>query len=365
MEVALRYYSNQGTAKALGIYNFPEDYKTRPKIRLSSLRYLFAHRNVYKGNCPSPEQLKIRTQDMLDEIKTSRDQESLREIVDIYTQYIPEESATVLEYLRQIDTGPIDTPAPMNTVDNIIAIDIMPSPTRDIRTVYGDNQNVHNSEINKTVVKAATNLYMMYKEMLEIESDDYKIQQYKAEILHDIMKNLKSRYSHHKEDIEELHIYILDSSAVFGDRILSLQDIFLALCLWINDSPAKLDLEVRLFDEIKEMKGQCSTGHLARFVNVIQGFTDDPELCIRISSKDQCISMVRTYLNRRLSECKDEKVVDGMLSGDLAYIKFLRKCVSEKILEWEKEYGKDILEFLPGVVNKFAGVKVFAEKSLV
>jgi len=155
-----------------------------------------------------------------------------------------------------------------------------------------------------------------------------------------------------------------ESSAVFGNNMVSLLDVFLALCLWISDSPSKVDLELRLFDEIKEMEGQCSTGHLARFVNVMQGFTDDPELCIRISSKDQCISVVRTHLNRKLSECKDENVIDGMLDGSQAYIRFLRKCVSEKIVEWVKEYGKEILDFLPGVVNKFAGTVVFKEKSI-
>ena len=363
MEVALRYYSNQGTAKALGIYNFPEDYKTRPKIRLSALRYLFAHRNTYKGNCPTPEQLKLRSQEMLDEIKTHRDIESLRELADIYTQYIPEGSDAVLDYLREIDDRPQTPPEPIAVVDGREILVVNITPTVGLRTVYNDNQNVHNTDINKSVVKAANKLYIMYREMLEIESEPDKIQQYKTEILRGIIGNLKLRYQQHKEGLEDLYMYMSESSAVFGDNMVSLQDVFLALCLWINDNPAKLDLELRLFDEMKEMEGQCSTGHLARFVNVVQGFTDDPELCIRISSKDQCISVVRAHLNRRLAECKDEKVIDGMMSGDLAYIKFLRKCVSEKIIVWGNEYGKEILEFLPGVVNKFAGVEVFKEKT--
>ena len=36
-------------------------------------------------------------------------------------------------------------------------------------------------------------------------------------------------------------------------------------------------------DEIQEMDMYCSTGHLARFMNVVQGYTDKEELSILIN----------------------------------------------------------------------------------
>ena len=153
--------------------------------------------------------------------------------------------------------------------------------------------------------------------------------------------------------------YIKNSIAIFGDRRISLRQAFIALCYWIADHSECNALELRLIEEFTEMKEMCTTGHIARLMNVIQGFTEDENLCIRISGNDQCVAVVKSYLTKSLEECKDDEILDGLLTGSEKYKEFLREKISEKLLEWSKSYGKEMLDRIATTVNLFAGVKVF------
>ena len=152
--------------------------------------------------------------------------------------------------------------------------------------------------------------------------------------------------------------YIRTSVATFRINI-TLEQLFKALWFWILEHEHANELELRLMEELGEMRGYCTTGHLARLMSVIQGFTDDENLQIRITNKEQCNSVIRHYLTKKLQECKDEDVLDGMVDGNDEYKQFIRLKVSEKIAEWEDDYGNDFLQNIAKIVNDFARTEVF------
>lgn len=75
------------------------------------------------------------------------------------------------------------------------------------------------------------------------------------------------------------------------------------------------ELKIRLLEEIISMAQYCSTGHLSRFINVIQGFTEDPALCITISDFAQIKSVVANVLQKILSSAPED-VLDSMFEED-------------------------------------------------
>ena len=358
MNVNLSFFSMNGLGFAITVFNFPEDYKYRPDVRVKALRYLFNHRKKYP-NTPSIELLRTRGRELFDELRESNNLECLREIADVMLEFgTIEQKQNFLNDLTTIEEKQeykvlLNNNNPGNLVLN-------PSFKTKNVSVYHDRQNVHDTFINKSVIKALKYLYEQYKiNIILDQTDESKKYDYKVSLADNIQDYMIKQYTIKKQLIEESFQYILTSTAVYGDEEISLLDCFLCLWFWISEHKNKKDLENRLLEEFQEMKGQCSTGHLSRLINVIQGFTDDENLTIRISNKEQIKSAVTFYLNKKLQECTDEKVLDEMIDMGENYIKFIRKCVSEKILDWKKDYGQDSLTTISTIVNNFCKAQVF------
>jgi hypothetical protein len=75
----------------------------------------------------------------------------------------------------------------------------------------------------------------------------------------------------------------------------TLSNIFIKLWCYIHLSEFKDEMIKRLFEELEDMSGTCSSGFLSRLVNVVSGF--DENLSIRISWQDQIISNFVARLN--------------------------------------------------------------------
>lgn len=366
------YYSLQGMSLALSIYNFPEDYTNRPFIKLKALRYLFAHRKRYGYKAPSVKALFSFANTLFDLFHRRNDIDSMREVADIVNQYIP--NANFLDRIRQLENEQMEEKIgyrPVNTqgvqgaqgTQGARAHGTEPHiPTLEtpIKTVYNDSQNVHNSKINRTVINILTSLYDKYKDIITLKGTTAEVNfRHKKSILSSIETSLTDKYPFQKELIYTFSTYIKESTANFGEG-LSMLDAFLSIWLWIRDHKHREELEKRLLEEMKEMNGHCTTGHLARLMNVIQGFTEDESLCIRISDKDQCISVVKTYLTNELVKCEDEEVIAQMTEGGEVYVKFIRKSIAKKLLEWKTTYGDKMLNHIAEAVNKFAQTTIFS-----
>ena len=116
--------------------------------------------------------------------------------------------------------------------------------------------------------------------------------------------------------------------------------IFNKITNYISNSPYRKELLQRLAEELVDMNGLCSTGHLSRLINVIQGFPDTPEdLKIKINPKDEIYASIQTYLNSEIQNSENsEQLLDYMIDGNQEYLKFIIDKMRIKKVLLEKEY---------------------------
>jgi predicted house-cleaning noncanonical NTP pyrophosphatase (MazG superfamily) len=312
-------YSMQALVHAINIYNFPEDYPNI-KHRILSIRYLLMYYKECPRICPTKGEILEYAEQLFNNRIANRDTTDLNEIADIVNEH--GDNDRLLNRIREYQ-----------------------QPKIAIKTVYNDSQNVHNTTINQSVIRIAKNLYSKYGKQFHNKEDVF---------MENIKNILIQTFPEDLEIILESIEYLRENFATFGINI-TLQQVFICLWLWISEDKYKEQLQVRLLEELKEMKGQCTTGHLARLINVIQGFTEDEKLLIKISNTDQINSVVRQYLNTSLINCKDERVIEGMIEHNEHFIIFVKVKIRDKLPEWIKEYGKEILFTIPDIINNFVG----------
>lgn len=370
MNEHLRMYCDRGTAIALDTYNFPEDFLQRLDTRIKGLRYLLSHRTTialkWRNLIPSKEQLVQRGISLFDQMIRTLNLEAVRELGDIIQMYgTAEQAQQIIDRMRELDL-----PEEEKEEREEKKAGIRPIMRDNTNAIFTDSQSVHNTDINNSVLNAASYLVSITEELdlakilpqRPNETEEQYIQrvlEYKDQICKEISTELVKTEPHKENVIKTACEYMRTSVGGFG-RNITLFDTFLALWLWIEKHKDKEELIKRLCEEIQGMKGMCSTGHLARLISVLQGFTDDPKLAIKISDREQCKNVVVFYLTKCLQNCTDDRVSDGMLDHNDEYVKFIRTKVTEKLLEWKKDY-EGILKFLPDIVNNFAGIKIFTE----
>lgn len=331
------YFTEQGIAHAISIWNFPDEYSEWEQI--SGYRYLLQHLHKYRNRQkPTQKQVSDRLYSIFRTRTAQRRRQDtvLFEITDILLQFSPDRGNELLNIIRQIDEEKTT------------------NKKEKIRTVYSDSQNVHNTEINKNVLKVAVNLTNKYKDILKYLKD--------TNVVEDIKLYLCDRFSPKKDLIDKSISHIKKSVGTFGIE-RSLEDVFVCLWMWIREHKNHETLEARLVDELTEAKGMCTTGYLARLVNVLQGFTDDKNLSIRISDYDHCKAVVTHYLNKRIAESENEDVIDGLIDLNDMFVCFIREVIGEKLEEWEKEYGEEFTILIPGIVNKYINNEKFKDIS--
>lgn len=329
----------QGLPTFLNMYNFPHDYT--PTRRLQSYRYLLQYPNYIPRRGPTRDDLLRSILLLFDQLVEQRDVINVRECADIIITFFPGLRDRALAGIRR-STRPIVT-AP-----------IPPTPPAK-QTVYNDKQNVHNTEINATVNRANQKLFQLYGEIIAQSENKAEL---RRSCLETIRQELIKHFPHQAILINNSIDYFHRSIAVIND--ITIQDTLICVWLWIVNHPTnRTELLQRLLEEFEEMSGQCTSGHLSRLLNVLQGYATDPDLQVRISDKDQCNAIVRQYLTTQLAGCTDEKIADGLLNPTEPYKQFIRQAIKNKLPEWEKDYGPAINKYLPSIVNSFAGTTIY------
>jgi hypothetical protein len=225
-------------------------------------------------------------------------------------------------------------------LDTIRALEGIDKP----HTVYTDSQNVHTSSINTSVNVAAAALV----EDMDI-SDTNAL---------DILETLRGiTPASNVVDVEEAIERILIDETKFSHNglVFDLESVFYALWRFIHTLEHIAELRLRLVEELVEMNKYCSTGHLSRLINVIQGFTD--RYAIRISDLEQ----ITAALNIRLvaiAEKAPDSVLDAMTDEhDPTFAAYLADRIPlSSIL---KEYGDtpDIRDIIIAKVRHFSNYK--------
>jgi hypothetical protein len=215
-------------------------------------------------------------------------------------------------------------------------------------TVYQDSQNVHTSGVNTSVLKACARLIELEKpSVLKWLIGGTSITQIKK-ILCDISPN-------HSNLIDTVITRIEIDVAQFnsGSVYFSLHDVFTSLFSFIKDHEHTMELYLRLIEEMVAMANYCTTGHLSRLINVIQGYTDDDdELCVRISDSQQIRAVVSHYLDTVMRDAS-EVVMDAMMDyNKQPFYDYIVSELSKRIPSLIVEYG-DVQEHILATVRTY------------
>jgi hypothetical protein len=145
-----------------------------------------------------------------------------------------------------------------------------------ITTIYDDHQNVHDSSINDSIWN---NIEILQKQYVgrHTELPDLK--------LNDSQKNALRRIETDKTLFQRDNIKI------------TLRELLDYVVSYILEQTDQNELWIRYRQELDEMAGTCSSGHLARLVNILVGF--HPDIKIEISNYDRVKSSFQQWMQNK------------------------------------------------------------------
>jgi len=265
-----------------------------------------------------------------------------REIADIFLLFGNENRGhELLEQVRILEVPILQR----NVFQGDIKEDIIK-----IKSIYSDSQNVHNSEINKSVISVAYHLLLEGQGNLKFEEIE-EIKEYLQEI---IKNNDKINSPIHSLNIFFDRIFTDTSQFIYKDKNhiekFNLFSIFCNLWGYIKNHKHKDELEIRLIEQIEEMVDYCSTGHLARLINVIQGYTHDEKLIVKMSSRERYKSIISYHLSKILEKAP-EKIIDNIIEEDNSlYINFVIENIKSLFSEIDNE---EDIENIIKILNEY------------
>lgn len=321
-------YTHQGLCRAIDVFNFPDYYPTLTIIL--SYRFLLRYRD--RDTRLSPSKVNIINSIKKMALKYNTDPSVPFELVDILLEFSKTDGNELLNSLRISKAQANLTPPKSNGPKG---------------TIYADAQSVHNSSITKQVRDVIK--YICIKHKPNIVNKDL----YKKEIRNKLEQNKVFVRSGNVLD-EVLNRIYADNSKIEG---FDADEVLFSIWNWIvqqnND-----ELYNRISEELYEMHKYCSTRIITGLVNSIQGFTEDDNMIIKMSSNEQTKSVIYTYLDKKLKDCTDDKVIDGMLDKSKEFLDFVRQCITDKKEEWLKEYGEDFISNMFIHVNNYTQTKM-------
>jgi len=326
-------YTYQGLCRAVDIFNFPSDYPTL--TRILSYRFLFKYRDKDRRMTPSHSKIIESIKQMAIQHNNQNDATVMMELVDILLEYSKKEGQELLDYLRKSRLQAKPTPPKKNGPKG---------------TIYADTQSVHNSAITKTIKQVAKYLCEKYGRNLSIIERESIKKEIKSKL------EMNSIFLNSKDILEEVLERIYVDNAKFEGYNTDM--ILFSLWNWISIQKND-ELYNRVAEELFEMHKYCSTRILSGLINSIQGFSDDPNMIIKMSVEEQCKSVVYSSLDKILKECEDERVLDGMIEKDKYFTDFIKEYIIKKREEWQKEYGDDFVKFVNKYVNMYSQIEIF------
>lgn len=199
------------------------------------------------------------------------------------------------------------------------------------KTVYDDTQNIHNHQINESVLQSVEKILQYSNGStgggIDIETE---LQKYYPD------------YSKHADKIKSsIQRIQSDPSKFRGNTKMS--QVFDAVVSFISNSRNKQDLWKRMGEELVEMNQLCATGHLSRIVNVIQGFQDVPqEFQIKMDPKDEIYGNLSNYITKQIQESgQADGLLESMICPDdrSLFIGFVCIVLKPKVDELRVEYN--------------------------
>lgn len=306
--------------RALDIYNSPTGIPLNRQLQ--ALRVL--HDNRFYRNLPTKLEIDTRLQNLSYEIYNSNNTQLVHELLDtaleIGTSLPAVETQRNLfrEYERQI---PVETTKPIADLYSL-------------KNITEDSQNVHHTSINehtKTVVRQIV--------------ADYPPQNSAWSIL---KSELQKRYSWKSTNQDTLK-FIYENTCGFTIGI-TLKQLTISVFLFVANQEEEIREQMyqRFNEELDEMRGKCSTGHMSRLVNILQGFSD--RYTIQIQPKQEIKSFIYHYLTKRLQDAP-ETIQEGMIDHTLEFKNYILTDEHRKF--FTSRFGTEHTEFIDECMTEY------------
>ena len=230
-------------------------------------------------------------------------------------------------------------------------------------TIFDDAQNIHNITIDQSIEPI---LQTLFTNTLKPESNFNNI---KTELTNPIIDQIKSL----QETLDKLNFSLnriqIDRS-LYGSVNTSLNTLLCRVHSYITGHTHEIELKKRLFEELIDASGKCSTGYGSRLANVLSGYDD---FNIRISWEDSIQAKLSGRLNKLVQNIDDDELKDNILlemtlnkDKDILcrrnFLNFFRKNINSIKQEIYNDVKDDLSDvdfelFFRKAISNYEGIK--------
>lgn len=197
------------------------------------------------------------------------------------------------------------------------------SPRNQRAVIYDRTENVHNKEVNSSVITAARRLIDTYS----AEQPDLSRAQFRPYWTDEV----KFARAHNR-------IMVSDESQYGYERPFTLKDVFAAVLSFVGSRPPDERAEILriLTAEMERKHNKCGTGYLSGLVSSIQGFQAD--YTITIGAANEIFARISKFIETEMHKEGKEELVDDPEQ----FVEYVRGKKDELWREVAAEY-KDVL----------------------
>lgn len=228
------------------------------------------------------------------------------------------------------------------------------------KTLYDNEQNVHDDDIHISVLKAVKELYCWFKDNPLVYSPSSQLtrEQWLRGKLRDCDRLVK----------DGIFSRLAIDKTVFefkDDYITKKLDAFEILFLLVNfilsqDEPASSSMMESLAIEMRDALELCITGYVARFMNAIQGYTEFFQF--KIPFRKQLHAKVSHDISKEMFKLKESSnVILGTYDEEYAkeYYDFIIQVIS--LPKLNEQYGSvDVCKYLPSILDTITGKTIWS-----
>ena len=351
----LKNYSQQGLYRALDVFNYPLEYPDLTRILGFRFLLQWGHlESCYANIVPKKEKIIAQINEMVQQFSTQHTLHSnsiVMELVDLLLDFAKEDGENLLEQLRECKN---------------IANEDGPKQNGPDGTIYGDSQSVHNKTITESVRKAAEYIVTNFEPVFKNRTVYFE----------KIRDDWIQMYPKDEEKLKIVFDRLFVDNALFNINY-TVDRVFFSVLNWMKEEEIRtkklykegiieqheiFNLKTamdRMNEELIESRGYCSSGILSHVMNSIQGLTDDKNLSISISAREQTKSVIYNHLNKTLANCDNDKIMEGFSDGNEQFIYFVKKEITNNIDKWKEEYGDEFINYVEEITNEYTGIKCY------
>ena len=215
--------------------------------------------------------------------------------------------------------------------------------------LYQDEQNVHDKDIQRSTIDAAEKLLKWDAEDPLAIPPETTFRNFVSGVLYRCYPNGK------RNTVDCVVERMCIDTTTFGESSFTISELFLALLNYIGRAKDSKALFEVLMEEFEGMKALCSSGYVARLINVLQGF--DEEYRVTISFEKQLYAVLSKKLAEALNKAS-ENVVLGTMEEEHKeeYLRFVQDVVNKEIPRLCADYGADDVKVtIIGVLVSISG----------